>query len=299
MSMSNKRLFFDKWLGKFMGTLTVFSGLIVLAVALGLYLKARPVLALKPIRKLLFSSSWHPLKGQFGFFPFIMGSLMVTTLALVIAIPLCLLTAIYLSEYAPKYIRELAKPLIDLLAGIPSVVYGVWGVLFIVPLVRNHIAPFWGTSSTGYCTLAAGIVLAVMVFPIIIHVTWEVFGAVPQELKEASLSLGATRWQTIKHVVLLKTRPGIIAAVVLGFSRAFGETMAVLMVAGNVVKVPTSVLEPCYPLPALIANNYGEMLSVPLYDSAILLASLILLLIVLLFNILARVVLIQMERSML
>lgn len=294
--MQSLRVIKEKWAGRLLGVLTVFTGLMVLAVALGLYLKARPVLAMKPWSELLFSRAWHPFKGEFGFYPFIMGSLWVTGLALLIAIPLCLLAAIYLSEYASKYVRELARPLIDLLAGIPSVVYGVWGVLFIVPLVRNTIAPLLGTTSTGYTTLAGGIVLAIMVFPILIHITWEVLGTVPQEIKEASLALGATPWQTIKYVGVRKSLPGILAAVVLGFSRAFGETMAVLMVAGNVAKVPASVLDPCYPLPALIANNYGEMLSIPLYDSAILLASLILLLVVLLFNILARMVLVRMER---
>jgi phosphate transport system permease protein len=217
--------------------------------------------------------------------------------AVLIAIPLCLLTAIYLSEYASKYVREWMKPLIDLLAGIPSVIYGVWGILVIVPLIKDYIAPLFGTFSSGYCVLAGGIVLAIMVFPIIIHVCLEVLRSVPYELREASLSLGATKWQTIKHVVLRKAMPGVIAAVVLGLSRAFGETMAVLMVAGNVAQVPTSVFEPAYPLPALIANNYGEMLSVPLYDSALLLASLILLLVVLFFNVLARIVLIKVERS--
>ncbi|OPZ99471.1 MAG: Phosphate transport system permease protein PstC [Planctomycetes bacterium ADurb.Bin412] len=294
--MQNLRVIKEKWVGRLMGGLTVFTGLMVLAVALGLYLKARPVLAMKSWGELLFSRAWYPFKGEFGFYPFIMGSLWVTALALLIAIPLCLLAAIYLSEYASKYVRELARPLIDLLAGIPSVVYGVWGVLFIVPLVRNTIAPLLGTTSTGYTTLAGGIVLAIMVFPILIHITWEVLGTVPQEIKEASLALGATPWQTIKYVVVRKSLPGILAAVVLAFSRAFGETMAVLMVAGNVAKAPASVLDPCYPLPALIANNYGEMLSIPLYDSAILLASLILLLVVLLFNILARIVLVRMER---
>jgi len=277
--------------------LTIFSGLLVFLIAIGLYLRSRPILAIKPLSELLFSTSWHPLRGEFGFFPFIMGSIWVTVLAVVIAIPLCLLAAIYLSEYAPKYIRELAKPLIDLLAGIPSVVYGVWGVLVIVPLIKDHIAPFFGTFSTGYCVLAGGIVLAIMVFPIIIHVSLEVLRSVPYGIREASLALGATKWQTIKYVVMRKAMPGVIAAIVLGLSRAFGETMAVLMVAGNVAKVPSSALEPAYPLPALIANNYGEMLSVPLYDSAILLACLILLLVVLLFNILARVVLIEVERS--
>ena len=226
-----------------------------------------------------------------------MGSLWVTGVAVVIAIPLCLLSAIYLSEYAPRYIREWTKPLIDLLAGIPSVVYGVWGVLVIVPLIKNYIAPFFGTFSSGYSVLAGGTVLAIMVFPIIIHVSLEVFRCVPYEIREASLSLGATRWQTIKHVVLRKAMPGVIAATVLGLSRAFGETMAVLMVAGNVAKAPSSILDPAYPLPALIANNYGEMLSVPLYDSALLLACLILLLLVLFFNVVARIVLIRVERA--
>ncbi|UCF16669.1 MAG: ABC transporter permease subunit, partial [Phycisphaerales bacterium] len=151
--------------------------------------------------------------------------------------------------------------------------------------------------STGYSVLAGGIVLAIMVFPIIIHVSLEVFRSVPLEIREASLSLGATRWQTIKHVVIRKAMPGVIAAIVLGLSRAFGETMAVLMVAGNVAKSPSSVLDPAYPLPALIANNYGEMLSVPLYDSALLLACLVLLLVVVAFNVIARVVLIRVERS--
>lgn len=295
--MQSKRLLKDKLASKFMLFLTVFSGLIVFLMAFGLYQRARPILTIKPLTELLFSTSWHPLRGEFGFFPFIMGTLWVTGVAVAIAIPLCLLTAVYLSEYADRRIRELTKPLIDLLAGIPSVVYGMWGVLVIVPLIKDYIAPFFGTFSTGYSVLAGGIILAVMIFPIIIHVSVEVFRSVPYEVREASLALGATKWQTVKHVVIRKASPGVIAAIVLGLSRAFGETMAVLMVAGNVAKVPSSVLDPAYPLPALIANNYGEMLSVPLYDSALLLASLVLLLVVLFFNIISRVILIRVERS--
>jgi phosphate transport system permease protein len=166
-----------------------------------------------------------------------------------------------------------------------------------VPLIKNHLAPALGSFSTGYTVLAGGIVLAVMVFPIIIHVCLEVFASVPYEVREASLALGANRWQTTKKVVLRKAAPGILAAVVLGLSRAFGETMAVLMVAGNVARVPGSLLDPAYPLPALIANNYGEMMSVPLYDSALMLASLVLLLVVLIFNVLSRLVLIRIERG--
>ncbi|MDD8013634.1 MAG: ABC transporter permease subunit, partial [Acidobacteriota bacterium] len=140
--------------------------------------------------------------------------------------------------------------------------------------------------------------LAIMIFPVIIHVSLEVFRAVPQEVREASLAVGATRWQTVKHVVMRKALPGVAAAVVLGVARAFGETMAVLMVVGNVAKIPKGVLDPAYPLPALIANNYGEMLSIPLYDSALMLAALILLLVILLFNVISRAVLLRVERSL-
>ncbi len=294
--MKSYRLIKDEIVNKLMLCITVFAGLIVFLMAFGLFLRSKPILAIKPLSELLFSSSWHPLKGEFGFFPFIMGTLWVTGVAVIIAFPLCLLTSIFLSEYAPTKIREFTSPLIDLLAGIPSVIYGIWGILVIVPLIKDYLAPLFGTFSTGYSVLAGGMVLAIMIFPVIIHVTVEVFKTVPYELREASWIVGATKWQTIKRVVLRKAMPGVIAAIVLGLSRAFGETMAVLMVAGNVARVPTSVFDPSYPLPALIANNYGEMLSVPLYDSALLLASLVLLLVVLIFNIISRFILIRVER---
>jgi phosphate transport system permease protein len=291
------RLLKDRLSSRLMASFTIFSGLLIFVMIVGLYLKSSPILSTKPITELLFSSSWHPLKGEFGFFPFIMGTLWVTGVAVLIAIPICLLTAICLSEYAHSKIREWAKPLIDLLAGIPSVIFGIWGVLIIVPLIKNYLAPFCGTYSTGYCVLSGGIVLAIMIFPVIIHVAVEVLRSVPNEIREASLALGATKWQTIKNVVLRKAMPGIIAAVVLGLSRAFGETMAVLMVAGNVPRVPTSVFEPAYPLPALLANNYGEMLSIPMYDSALMLSALILLIVVIFFNVISRLILIRVERN--
>ncbi len=265
--------------------------LLVLFMALGLFIKAWPILAIKPITNILFSDIWRPLKGQFGMLPFITGTLWVTGIAIIIAVPISLLTAIYLSEYAPKRLREFLKPFIDLLAGIPSVIYGVWGILIIVPLVKNHIAPLFDSVSSGYSVLTAGIVLSIMIFPVIIHITVEVFQAVPRELREASLALGATRWQTVKHVLLRKALAGIVAANILGLSRAFGETMAVLMVAGNVVQTPSSVFDAGYPLPALIANNYGEMLSIPLYDSALMMAALVLFAVVIFFNVVSRYVL--------
>ncbi|HOD13373.1 MAG TPA: phosphate ABC transporter permease subunit PstC [Spirochaetota bacterium] len=289
--MKRYRLLKDSIAGKLMFFVTVCCALLVLGMGLGLFIKAWPILAIKPLAEILFSEIWHPLKGEFGMFPFITGTLWVTGIAIIIATPISLLTAIYLSEYAPKRMLEFSRPFIDLLAGIPSVIYGVWGILIIVPLVKNHIAPLFGYISSGYSVLSAGIVLSIMIFPVIIHITVEVFQTVPRELREASLALGATRWQTVKHVLLRKALPGIAEANVLGFSRAFGETMAVLMVAGNMVKTPSSVFDAGYPLPALIANNYGEMLSIPLYDSALLLAALVLFIVVIFFNVLSRYIL--------
>jgi len=291
------RLFKDYLARKTMLGLSFVPGLIVLLMCLGLFLKSRPILAQKSFFSLLFSSAWSPLRGEFGLFPFIMGTLWVTFVALIMAVPVSLLSAIYLSEYAPRFIRESTKPIIDLLAGLPSVIYGVWGVLLIVPFVGQVLAPLFGVESSGYTILAGGVVLAIMIFPTIISVCLEVFTSIPYEMRETSLSLGATKWETVRYVVLKKGLQGIIAAVVLGLSRAFGETMAVLMVVGNIPRVPKSVFDSGYPLPALIANNYGEMMSVPLYDSALMLAAGALLLVVLAFNLLARFTLIRVERK--
>jgi phosphate transport system permease protein len=294
--MRDRRLLKDRAAGALMLALTVFSILLTLAIALGLYAKSKPILDTVPLSRLLGGTSWRPLRGEFGFLPFLMGTLWVTGVSVIIAVPLCLMTAIYLSEYASRAFREGIKPLVDLLAGIPSVVYGTWGVITVVPFVKTYVAPLFGSYTTGYCTLSAGVVLAVMIFPVVIHVCLEVFRSVPAELREASLALGATRWQTVTNVVVRRALPGIIAAVALGLSRAFGETMAVLMVAGNVARIPRSVFDPAYPLPALIANNYGEMLSIPLYDSALLLASLMLFAVVLLFNFLSQIILARVEK---
>jgi phosphate transport system permease protein len=308
VSLALNRRQWDRLARSSTGLLTLSASLLVPLIALALFLRARPILEIQPLGQLLLSTTWHPLKGAFGFFPFLMGTLWVTGVAMVIAVPPCLLTAIYLAEYARPQIRALAKPLIDLLAGIPSVVYGVWGVLTVVPFIEKAAGPalnrwlgflplFRTDNPTGYGVLAGGLVLAVMVFPVIIAVAEEVIRATPRGLREASLALGATRWQTVKHVVLRHTLPGVIAAVVLGFSRAFGETMAVLMVVGNVPQVPRSIFDAAYPLTALIANNYGEMMSIPSYDAALLGAALILLLIVLAFNIASRLVLVRLARS--
>jgi phosphate transport system permease protein len=290
-----------------MGGLTVAAAGLVVVIALALVIRSWPLLSAQPLGELFGSTRWRPSRGEFGFLPFIAGTFWVTILAMVLAVPPCLLCAIYLSEYAPRRLREAVTPLIDLLAGIPSVVYGLWGVLVVVPFIRNVLTPLAtdhlggipilrADNPTGYGLLAGGVVLAVMVFPVIIAITKEVIRAVPDGMREAALALGATRWQMVKGVVLRRSLPGIIAAVVLGFSRAFGETMAVMMVVGNVPQIPRSLFDAAYPLPALIANNYGEMMSIPQYDAALLTAALILLLLVLFFTILARVVLLRAIR---
>lgn len=288
-----------------MGSLTLLAILLVPLIAAILLRRAWPILTTKPFGELIFSTAWHPMKETFGFYPFIMGTLWVTGLAMILSVPPSLLTAIFLAEYAPARTRSLVKSFIDILAGIPSVIFGIWGVMVIVPFVRDYLAPtldswlgfiplFSNSNPTGYGLLAGGLVLAVMVFPIIISLADEVISAVPQGLREASLTLGATRWQTIKGVVMRYAWSGVIAAVMLGFSRAFGETMAVMMVVGNVPQIPRSILDPAYPLTALIANNYGEMMSIPLYDSALMVGALILLFIILAFNLTSRLALIRL-----
>jgi len=294
-------------MNKLMLILCVFVLSLTFLIAFGLYQRSKPILAIKSLRDLLFTSKWHPTLGEFGLASFIAGTLWVTAIAMFIAVPLSILTAIFLSEYAPKRIREWIKPIIDLLAGISPVVYGVWGIIAIVPLVRDYLMPFFSEklpffpfvsdNYTGFSALTGGIVLAVMLFPIIISVVEEVLRTVPFELREASLALGATKWQTIKYSVLRKARPGVIAAIILGLSRAFGETMAVLMVTGcSLHGFPKSIFDTAYPLPALIANTYGEMMSIPLYDSAVLLTALILLVIATLFNMLGWGILLHIER---
>jgi phosphate transport system permease protein len=273
-------------------------GLVILlpfVLGIGLYFKSQWVLQDRSLVDVLFSTDWRPMQGKFGFLPFITGSLYVTLLALLIAAPICLLTAIYLTQYARKRVLQLMQPVIDILAGLPSVVYGVWGILMIVPFISKTLAPALGMQSSGYTLLAGALVLAIMIIPFILNIMIEVLKTIPEELTETSMSLGSTRWQTIKFVLLRKAFPGIISALVFGLSRAFGETIAVLMVIGNVAKVPESLLDPAYPLPALIANNYGEMLSIPRYDSALMLAALILFVIVIIFNLASRMTISRLE----
>lgn len=293
----NIRILKDKTASGFMFFLTVISLLLVFVMGIGLYLKSAPVFEEHTLKELLFSANWKPMKGQFGFLPFIMGTVWVTGIAVAMALPFALLTAVFLTEYAKSYVRKYVFPALDILAALPSVIYGVWGTLLIVPWISNKLAPHFVDFSTGYTVLAGGIVLGIMILPLLVSLFIEIFSSVPAEFREASLSLGATKWQTTKFVVIRKTLPGILAAVVLAISRALGETIAVLMVCGNLPEVPRSLLDSCYPIPALIANNYGEMLSLPLYEAALMFAALILFVVVLFFNVISRVVLYRLEKT--
>jgi len=286
----------DKAARHIMLGIAIFAILFLVVIGISLFAKALPIMRDKNIWVLLSSGSWRPFKGEFGFLPYILSTVYVSLLAIAIALPLSLLTSIYLNTYASKNLRRFFQPFIDVLSGIPSVIYGVWGTLTIVPLIANKIAPHFVEFSSGYTVLAGGVVLAVMILPLLISVLVEVFNAIPREMIDASLQLGATKWQTVKKVLLRKSFPGIIAAIVLSVSRAFGETIAVLMVCGNVAVIPHSLFDACYPLPALIANNYGEMLSMPSYESALMLAAFLLFIIIVLFNAISRVTLVQIEK---
>ena len=277
-------------------TATLMSIFFLFLIGGGLFVNSLPIMQEKGLWTLLTTSNWRPFKGEFGFASYILSTLYVTGIAIVIALPLSLLTSIYIIEYAsPKILRAFSS-VVDLLAGIPPVIYGVWGTLTIVPFISESLAPHFVEFSTGYSVLAAGVVLAIMIIPLIISILMEVFVAVPKDMREASMSLGATKWQTIKKVVIRKSIPGIIAATVLAISRAFGETLAVLMVCGNFTDLPKSIFDACYPLPALIANNYGEMMSVPQYESALMFAAFLLFFIIVLFNVISRLVLIQIDK---
>ena len=293
----NIRILKDRTASGVMFFLTVISLLLVFVMGIGLYLKSAPVFEEHTLKELLFSANWKPMKGQFGFLPFIMGTIWVTGIAVAMALPIALLTAVFLTEYAKSYVRKYVFPALDILAALPSVIYGVWGTLLIVPWISNKLAPHFVDFSTGYTVLAGGIVLGIMILPLLVSLFIEIFSSVPAEFREASLSLGATKWQTTKFVIIRKTMPGILAAVVLAISRALGETIAVLMLCGNLPEVPRSLLDSCYPIPALIANNYGEMLSLPLYEAALMFAALILFVVVLFFNVISRVVLYRLEKT--
>jgi len=250
------------------------------------------ILGEQSLSDLIFSSTWKPFSGEFGLFAVIIDTLIVTAISMLIAVPISLLSAVYIAEYAPKKFKNIIRPFIDVLAGVPSVVFGLCALLVFVPLIRDDIAPFFGsTISSGFGLFTASLILSIMVFPIIISLCLESFNSVPIALKEASLSVGATKWETVKKVIFRASGPGILSAIFLGFGRAFGETIAVSMVIGNQELIPKSLFGPGQTLASLIASNYTEVSSIPILASALIFVALILFVVVLIFNLLGYLVL--------
>ncbi len=242
----------------------------------------------------LFSSKWKPLKGEFGFLPFWISTIYVTLFSSLFFIPLGVLISVYISEYSKKKIKNLLKPLFDILSAIPSVVFGLWGFIVVVPAI-SFFGKILGFNTSGYSIFSASIVLSLMVLPILISLLIEIFELVPFELKEAVLSLGATKWEMVKNVLIPQCKKGIVAGIFLSLGRVVSETMAVMMVVGNSIKIPKTPFDPAYPIPALIANNFGEMMSIPSYREALLFSALLLNLIVLIFHFFLRRVILRIK----
>ena len=243
------------------------------------------------------TNTWDPVAEVYGAAPMIFGTIVSSLLALLIAVPLALGTAIFLTEFAPKWLRQPVGFLVELLAAVPSVVYGLWGIFVLIPMLRSVAVPplratlgwtpFFQGVFYGPSMLAGGVILAIMIVPYIAAVSREVLLAVPATQREAALGLGATRWEAVWTAVLPYGRAGIIGAIMLGFGRALGETMAVTMVIGNRHDIGASVLGPAYTMAAAIANEFSEA-TTPMYLSALVAVGLILFLITITVNALAR-----------
>lgn len=276
------------------------------AIAVGLVLRALPLFAQQSFSAVVFGTLWKPAEGSFGLLPFLLGTVWVTALGVGLAAVPSIAVALYLSEYATPRMRAVAKPVLDVLAGLPPVIYGLWGLLTVVPFIQDIVIPavqkiswlpfFAIRQPTGFTILAAGVVLAVMISPLIISIVLEICGTIPLDLRLATYALGTTRWESIRSVLFPSMLPGVCAAIVFAASRALGETIAVLMVVGNVVQIPQSLFDSAYPLPALLANNYGEMMSIPQYDAALMSAALLLLGVIIVFNLTAAVVIQRFRR---
>jgi phosphate transport system permease protein len=286
----------------------LFAALLVVAIVVGMIfaLGSESMLSIRQFGfGFLTSRQWNPIKGEFGALPFIYGTVVSSLIALLISVPLSLGIAVFLVEQAPNYLARPVGFLVELLAAIPSVVYGLWGIFVLAPFLRVHVEPplarwlgwtlFFRGSITGIGLLTGGIILAIMVTPIISAVVRDVLAAVPSSQREAALALGATKWETTR-VVLVNGAPGIAGAVILGLGRALGETMAVTMVIGNRPEISASLFEPSYTIASAIANEFTEATQ-DLYLSALVELGLILFLVTFVVNGIARVLVWNVTRK--
>ena len=257
--------------------------------------------------RFFFRSEWDPVNERFGAWPFVYGTIVSSILALLLAVPLAIGVGIFITEMCPRILRGPLAFLTELLAAIPSVIYGLWAIFVLVPLLREYVEPLlskyfgwtglFGGPAYGIGMLAAGVILAIMVVPIVSSITREVMTAVPQQQREAVLALGATRWEMIRTGVLRNARAGIMGGVILGLGRALGETMAVTMVIGNRPEISRSLLAPGYTMASVIANEFSEATS-DKYLSALVEVGLALFLVTIIVNILAQILLWSVTRGM-
>ena len=246
----------------------------------------------------LVTSTWDPVAEVYGAAPMVFGTLASSFLALLIAVPLALSVAIFLTEFSPRWLRQPVAFLVELLAAIPSVVYGLWGIFVLIPFLRTYVVPplkavlgwtpFFKGVFYGNSLLAGGIILAIMIVPYIAAVSREVLLAVPTSQREAALAMGATRWEAVRSAVLPYGRAGLIGAIILGLGRALGETMAVTMVIGNRHDIGISVFQPAYTMAAAIANEFSEA-TTDMYLSALFEVGLILFVVTVVVNAVARI----------
>lgn len=271
---------------------------LVVGIAVAIFVAAWPAFS-KLGFSIITSSDWDVAAGHFGAAPALFGTLVSSAVALIIATPLAIGIAVFLSEFSPLWLRQPIGFLVDLLAAIPSVVYGLWGIFVLIPILRQHVMPFLRDTlhlgatplftgpAYGPSMLAAGIILAIMALPYISSVSREVLMAVPRSQREAALALGATRWEMIRDAVIPYAKSGIIGGIMLGLGRALGETMAVTMVIGNRAEISASLFAPGYTMASLIANQFSEATN-DLHLSALMAVGAILFVITLIVNAIAR-----------
>jgi phosphate transport system permease protein len=269
---------------RYVFTILGYASLIFLAgITAVLFVESLPAIKSFNIFKFLFGTDWYPSYGEYGIFPLIAGSFSVSMGAVLICVPLGLGTALYLHELAGENQRKILKPVIEILSGIPSIIFGFFGMVVVAPfLQRTFDLP------TGLCLLTAGVVLGIMAIPTITSMSEDALGFVPRSFKEASYALGANRWQTLTKVIIPAAGSGISTAIILGVSRLMGETMTVLMVAGGAAMVPDSIFSPVRPMTAAIAAEMGEAAQGSLHYSALFFIGLVLFMITLALNILSE-----------
>ena len=241
----------EKFIERVLLALALSAILSLLLITIFIFSEGLPLILHTGLRDFLGSTHWAPTRGHFGILAMIVSSVLVTLGAMVVGLPLGLACAIVLAEFCPTRLKLILKPTLELLAGVPSVVYGFLGVLWLVPLIRDYLG------GPGLSLLAGALILGVMILPMIISISIDALDAVPLSYRQGSIALGATQWQTVARVVLPAARSGIITAIILGMGRAIGETMAVIMVAGNALQIPTSVLDPVRTLTSNIALELG------------------------------------------